>query len=152
MMRRISSSATLGLKLFFPTFWIVFFGAMTVAFLIAGSSKAPILGSSWFKLGVVGFFLIGILFLYVTVFRLKRVELDHEFVYVTNFFKSYRYPFHQIEKLTVSDYTLFKTGHFYLKTAGSFGKRVTFLQSKQKFEDFVKSSPELMDAWTENPE
>ncbi len=146
-LRRISSSATLGLKLFFPTFWIVFFGSLVIAFLIAGSGKAPILGEPLFKLGAVGFFAMGLLLLYFTVMRLKRVELDHEFIYVTNFFKSYRYPFHQVEKLTQGDYSLFKTGHIYLKTSGSFGRKITFLQSRQKFEDFMKSHPELIEAW-----
>ncbi|MBX2817310.1 MAG: hypothetical protein KTR24_14980 [Saprospiraceae bacterium] len=147
-LRRISSSATLGLKLFLPTFWIVFFGAMTIALLFAGSSRAPILGSLTFKLGVLGFFLLGVLLLYFTVIQLKRVELDHEYVYVTNFFKSYRYPLHQIERLVDGDYTLFHLGHFYLKTPGSFGKKITFLQSRQKFVAFMNSSPELIERWS----
>lgn len=146
--RRLSSSATLGLKLFLPTFWIVFFGALTLAMLFAGSSRAPILGSLGFKLGALGFFAIGVCLLYFTVMQLKRVEVDGEYLYITNFFKSYRYPHDQIERLVDSNFTIFHLGHVHLKSAGSFGKKITFLQSRQKFEAFMESHPELYAQWT----
>ncbi len=142
-MRRLSSSATLALKIFFPTFWIVFFGLFTVAVLLSGMGKAPLLGSIYFKVGALIFYLLGVTLLYLTVMQLKRVEIDDEFVYVTNYFKNYRYPYQDIEKITEQDYLLFKTARLTLVNRGSLGRRITFLQSKQKFEDFVKSYPKL---------
>ncbi len=141
--RRISSSATLGLKLFLPTFWIVFFGSMTIAILVSGLGKSPLFGSQLFKAGAALFFIVGVGFLYLTVYQLKRVELDDEYIYVSNYFKSLRYPYSNVEKIVQSDFALFKLGHIHLLDRGSFGKKITFLQSKQKFEDFVMSHPTL---------
>ena len=141
--RRISSSATLGLKLFVPTFWIVFFGSLTIAILISGLGKSPLFGSLIFKVGTGLFFLLGVVLQYFTIMQLKRVELDQEHLYVTNYFKSYRYTHDSIEKINQQDFGLFKLGRIYLKSEGSLGHKITFLQSKQKFDDFVQSHPSL---------
>ena len=142
-LRRISSSATLGLKLFIPVFWTVFFGAFTIAVLISGVGKSPLFGNPMFKLGVVLFFLIGVAIQYFTVMQLKRVELDADHVYVTNYFKSYRYHYDGIDKVSQQDFGIFKIGYIHLKSAGSLGSKITFLQSRQKFEDFVQAHPAL---------
>ena len=142
-MRRISSSATLGLKLFLPTFWIVFFGSFTIAVLISGLGKAPLFGSIGFKLGTLAFFVLGVVLQYFSIMQLMRVELDHEYLYVTNYFKTYRYTFDSIQKISQQDLGVFRLGRIYLNTAGKFGKRILFLQSRQKFEDFLQSHPVL---------
>ncbi len=124
-------------------FWIVFFGAFTIAVLSSGIGKSPLFGNWTFKLGVLLFFLIGVTLQYFTIFQLKRVELDQDYVYVTNYFKSYRYNFESVEKITQQDFGIFKIGRIHLKSAGSFGSKITFMQSRQKFEDFVQSHPAL---------
>ncbi len=142
-MRRISSSATLGLKLFLPTFWIVFFGVLTVAILMSGVGKSPIFGNWIFKGGVLLFFICGVLVLYFTLFQLKRVEIDHEYVYVTNYFKSYKYPYHNVEKIKEHNLLILHVAVIVLKQPGVFGKKIAFIESRQKFEDFLKSFPNL---------
>lgn len=142
-MRRISSSATLFLKVFLPTFWLVFFGAFTVAALISGSSKTPLFGNWIFKAGVLGFFAAGALILYFTLMQLKRVEFDQHYLYVTNYFRTVRYLINDIDCITETNLALVHLGHIYLKAPGIFGRKITFLQSRQKFEDYVKANLEL---------
>ncbi len=142
-MRRISSSATLGLKLFLPTFWIVFFGALTIAILFSGIGKSPLFGSWGFKLMALTFFLVGVLIQYFTIMQLKRVELDQESIYVTNYLKSYRYTYDSVQKITQQDYGIFRLGTIHLKATGSIGRKIKFLQSRQKFEDFIQLHPTL---------
>lgn len=142
-MRRLSTSATLLLKIFLPTFWIVFFGLMTAFVVFTGPGKSPLVGNLIFKAGFLGFFLLGLVILYFTLLQLKRVEYDDEFLYVTNFFKTYRYPFHNIEKIKESNFLLFYTARVTFKEPGSFGKKIVFIESRQKFEDFIKSRPEI---------
>jgi hypothetical protein len=142
-MRRISSSATLILKILLPTFWIVFFGAFTIGILSISNDKSPILGGWKLKAGIILFYLVGVTVLYFTVMALKRVELDKDFMYVTNFFKTCRYPYTSIKKIKEWDYSLFRIARIYFQQPGYFGKSIFFLESKQKFEDFVKSFPEL---------
>ena len=142
-MRRISSSVTLFLKVFLPTFWLVFFGAFTVAVLASGLGKAPLLGNWIFKLGVLLFYVVGAAILYFTLIRLKRVERDHENLYVTNYIKSIRYPLSDIQRISETNLILLHLGHITLKAPGTFGKRITFVQSRQKFEDYVAADPDL---------
>ena len=56
-MIRVSSNLTLVLKIFIPTMWIVFFGMLTVAILLADSGDNPLFGNPIFKLGAALFFI-----------------------------------------------------------------------------------------------
>ena len=142
-MRRLSTSATLFLKIFLPTFWIVFFGLMTVFLVFSGSGTSSLVGNWIFKGSFLLFYAVGILILYVTLLQLKRVEYDDDYLYVTNFFKTFRYPFHNIEKMVESNFLLFYTVRVVFKEPGTFGKKIVFIESRQKFEDFIKSKPEI---------
>lgn len=142
-MRRISSSASLFLKIFLPTFWLVFFGALTAGILISGDDKDPLFGNWMFKAGVIGFFLVGALVLYFTLMQLKRVEFDREYIYVTNYFKTVRYKLEDIDHLSETNLAILHLGHIWLKAKGIFGRKITFLQSRQKFDDFIKADPAM---------
>jgi hypothetical protein len=109
--------------------------------LISGTSNAPLFGSGVFKAGVLVFFVMGALILYFTLMQLKRVEFDLHHLYITNYFKTVRYPLEDIDFITETNLAVVHLGHIYLKAAGVFGRRITFLQSRQKFEDFVKADP-----------
>ncbi len=142
-MERVSSSATLLLKFFIPTFWIVFFGSFTAALFLSGIGMNSRIPAGTLKIGAVLFFLLGLAFLYWSVMRLKRVELDGEFVYVTNYFKTFRYPYPNVEKMEESDYLFFRSMHIYFKESGTFGKRITFVVSQKLMDDFLKGHPNV---------
>ena len=144
-MQHVSSSLTLFLKYGFPIGWIVFFGAMTAAFWLIGDINVVAgLPIGKFRLIITAFFLSGVLLLYWSVMRIKRVEMDEQFFYVTNYFKNVRYPYHQIEKIVEKDYLLFRTVHIYLKQAATFGKKITFIASRDRFNIFLKDHPEVV--------
>ena len=86
--QRISSNWTLFLKIFLPTFWFVFYGAIVIALFVASENQMAI--SMSMKIGVLVFYLSGSLVLYYTFMDLKRVEYDKDFLYVTNYFKTVR--------------------------------------------------------------
>lgn len=142
-MQRVSSSATLFLKFFIPTFWIVFFGAFTVALFISPNLHAGTIPMQYVKAGIILFFLLGTATLYWALMRLKRVEMDEDFVYVTNYFKTFRYPYHNVEKMEESDYLFFRSMHIHLKEAGHFGKKITFVVSQKLMDDFLKQHPQV---------
>ncbi len=138
VMQRVSSNLTLALVLFFPVLWAAFFTAFTIAIWAYrmdyyGSIPGPALrwGLSLFLAG-------GLTFFYFTVWRLKRVEVDDHFLYVTNFFKHVRYPWHQVEAVRIHDWKLFRTVTVALKQPGSFGKHIVFLPTGRVFEEFLR--------------
>ncbi len=141
-MQRISSNSTLFLKIFLPTFWIVFFGIFTIA--VSQLDNNYFNGASAFsvKLFLVSFFLVGTALLYFTLMRLKRVELDDLYVYASNYFKTYRYPYHNVEKITERNMLLFHILSVHLKTPGKFGGKITFLLDEQMLRAFLEKHPE----------
>ncbi len=144
-MQHVSSSLTLFYKYGLTTGYIVFFGTMTLAFWFIDDVKVIAgLPLPLFRLILSGFFLCMVLFLYWSVMRIKRVEMDEHFFYVTNYFKNVRYPYHQIEKVVEKDFLLFKTIHIYLKQAATFGKKISFVSSRDRFDEFLKEHPEVV--------
>ena len=131
---RISSSFTLFFRMFFPIFWAVFFGAFTIGFLVVPNLPS-VMDNNYFRIGLVIFYLSGLALLYFTILRLKRVELDSDFVYVTNFLKTYRYPFHNIESIHEVNLYFFQLATMRFKEKGSFGKKIYFLESRIKFQN-----------------
>ena len=141
-MQRISSNATLFLKIFIPTLWIVFFGLFSVAIWLVDVPYFGPLPAMWLKLGLTLFLVLGIGFFYLTLLQLKRVELDELYVYASNYFNTYRYPYHNVEKITERDLALFHIVRIHLKTPGKFGKKMTFLLDETMFKDFLEQHPE----------
>lgn len=144
-MQQVSTSMTLFLKIFLPAFWIVFFAAFTVAVwqLDVGSFGGIPIGT--FRMGILIFLILGIALLYWSVMRIKRVEMDQDFIFVTNYFKSVRYPWHNIKNIEERDFMIFRTIHLVLKEPGQFGKKITFLASRRKFNAFIKENPNLFE-------
>ncbi len=142
-MQRISSNATLFLKIFIPTIWMVFFVAFTIAVWISDVSYFGPVPAIWMKLGLAAFVALGATFFYLTFLRLKRVELDELYVYASNYYNTYRYPYHNIEKITERDMALFHIVHIYLKVPGKFGKKLTFLLDEDMFKDFLAKYPDV---------
>lgn len=143
-MTHVSSSLTLFLKYGFPTGWLVFFGAFTIAFwFIDDISVITNMSTGTFRIILTLTYLVIAAIIYWTVMRLKRVEMDEHFLYVTNYFKTARYPFHQIEKVVKKDYWIFKSIHISLKEAATFGKKISFIASRNRFDEFLKEHPEV---------
>ena len=144
-MKQITTSLTIVFKLVIPTLWITFFGLLTFGIYMIDQDFIGPFPVGYFRLGLTLFFLIGVGVLYWSVMRLKRVDADDKFIYVTNYFKTYRYPYHQIASARSRDYLLFRSIDLFLKQKGSFGERITFLPSKQRFEQFLKSEGQPID-------
>jgi hypothetical protein len=140
-MHRISSNLTLPLKIFLPTLWISFFGVFTVAFLLANVEQFA--SFIYWKLGMLVFFLAFTALFYFTTMQLKRVEVDQNFVYASNYLKTYRYPYHNVEKMTERDMGLFTLVKVHLKVPGKFGKKIPFLLDEAMLKDFLEKNPEM---------
>lgn len=144
-MQRVSTDLTLFYKFFIPIFWIVFFGAFTISVLALNRAYYGSIAGGPFRIGVVVFFLSSVAGLYFSLMRLKRVEMDEDFVYVTNYFRTVRYPYHNIEKIRESDFLFLKIVNLYLHTPGRFGRRITFVASQSRFRLFWEQHPGLKD-------
>mgnify|MGYP006284167867 CR=1 FL=1 len=142
-MERVSTNLTLFYKFFIPVFWLVFMGSITGASLIYSFDYIGNMPANTFRLIMIFVFLSGALSLYLTLLPLKRVEMSEDFVYVTNYFKNFRYPYHNVESIQVSTFLFFKVASLRLREAGSFGKNILFIPSGQRFKAFFEAHPDL---------
>ncbi len=142
-MQRISTNLTLLFKFFIPVFWIVFFGSVTVAALLYQFEYVGDIPARTFRIFILVFYLSGLLLLVFTLMRLKRIEADAAFFYVTNYFKTARYPFHNIEKVVESRFFFFHIATLHFREPGIFGKQATFVPSSLRWREFWETHPGL---------
>ena len=136
-MTRISSDWTLFYKIFLPNVWIVFFGVVVGFVLFSFKPHLP------FLIGTLLFYLGGIGVLYITLMTLKRVEGTDEHLYITNYFKTFRYTFESIDRIRTFDLIILKIVTLYFFENTSFGKRVIFIRRKAVWEEYVQAHPRL---------
>lgn len=138
---RVSSSLTIFFKIFIPTTWIVFFGALTVFILFTGpDSGIPDLPG--LKAGALIFFVCGVLLLWFTLIKLKRVELADDHFYVTNYFQTFRYTYASLTQIQEWDLLIMTLVIFTLSSKGSFGRKIAFIGRGKVWRDFVRQHPE----------
>ncbi len=146
---RISSNLTLFFKFFLPIFWVVFFGAFTVAVFAYDYEYYGNIPGKAMRWGTFLFYAGGVTLIVMTLWRLKRVETGADFFYITDYFRHRKYPFTGVAKLTETNLFLFKIVNIHFNAAGTFGKRIFFIASGQSYRKFLNEHPELEAAWME---
>ena len=136
-MTRVSSDWTLFLKLFLPTVWIVFFGVVEVV-LIFNRMLPPVLIA-----GTMVCYVIGLLVLYATLLRLKRVECTEEHLYVTNYFRTYRYTYDSIASTRKTSLGIADLVKITFNARTTFGKSIYFVKRPKVWEEQGIIHPEL---------
>lgn len=142
-MHRVSSNFTLFFKLFLPTSWIVFFGTFTVALFLIDQGQLPFLTSPYFKYPFLGVFLFFLFLLYISIIQLKRVELGDDSYYVSNYLKTFRLVYEDIDSIDMINLGRLKWITFKLKSTGSFGLKIKFLASSQLYQIFMDDHPSV---------
>ena len=143
MTRQLSSSWTLAFRIFLPTFWLAFFGTFFFATLFTDKNQIGQISMNGLRWGLLVFILVFLFVFWKTVLRLKRIDADKEYVYVTNFFKNIRYLHADVEKIELSKGIVFNYGTLVLKGKGYFGDRILFLASNKRVEIFIAENPQL---------
>ena len=98
----------------------------------------------FFRAGLAFFLLLGFLFFYFTVFRLKRIDINNEFVFISSYYTNVKYPIIDIDKIKVSDYGILHLGKMTLKGKGVFGDKISFIASQRSLKKFLTENPEQM--------
>jgi len=149
---RISSNLTLFFKFFLPIFWVVFFGAFTIAVFAYNYEYYGNIPGKTMRIGTLVFYFSGVAMIALTLWRLKRVEIGEDFFYVTDYFRHRKYPFAGVEKVTETNFFLVRIVTIHFKVAGTYGKRIFFIASGQGYRKFLEEHPELEEAWKEEGE
>jgi hypothetical protein len=145
-MHHISSNTTLFLRIFAPTFWMVFFGIFALSTFFMDVAYFGEIPAFLFRIGAMAFFLLGGVVLYFTLMRLKRVEASCEHLYVSNYFKTVRYTWESVESIRQRELAGIKLFTIRLAGAGRFGSRIHFLGNEKRLLSLLEACPERA-AW-----
>ncbi|HKK88819.1 MAG TPA: hypothetical protein VJ917_08210 [Saprospiraceae bacterium] len=127
-MIRVSSNSTMFLRFFVPIVWIVFFGAISLAMVFhRGFQNAMAEIHTALVPGLIVLYLLTVGALALTIMRLKRIECDELFLYASNYFKTARYPYHQIKDIREQSFFGVPLVDVELKKKGVFGRRLFFI-------------------------
>ncbi len=137
MTKQLSSSLTLFWAVAVPTVWTAFFGIFTIAVIFSSRSYYGFVSAGVLKILIPIFLIGGLIFWYYSIMRFKRVDIDGDFVYATNYIKTYRYPWHNIEHIKTKKGVIFNKGIITLKKGGKFGVKIPFLLSNRRWREFV---------------
>lgn len=148
-MHRVSTNFTLFFKLFIPTFWAVFFGLFTLFAIFYTQSEILLLQNIWFKLGVLGFYLLFFAIVYLTLFQLKRVEMGEDAYSVSDYFKTYRLIYDDIHHVTETALFSWTLVSIHLKGKSSLGKKIRFLADRNLYAGFLAEHPTTASKWNE---
>ncbi len=139
----VSSRLTPFAKLFFPVFWMAFFGAFTIAVLVTDMEPYTHVANATFRMGVAGFFLAGAALLLFTLVRLKWVAFDDRHIYVSNYFRQYRYPWSLVTAIEERDVLLASLVTIRFAQKGYFGDKIHFLANERRLQHFLDEHPHL---------
>jgi len=151
-MQRVSSQLTIVLRIALPTIWFTAIVSMVILLGWAVRGKAGLFGNPFIWLGLLlilgsGFALIKLLLL-----RFYRVDMDDDFVYISNYFKTYKYPFSEVDSIADSKTMPHRVFLIKLKAKGTFGKHIYFLASQVLWQDFLKEHPSVAKLLANPPE
>lgn len=131
--RLLSSNATLFWRVFMPVFSVVFLGGIVVAHWLTPAEdlyprKFPV---AEIRIGLTVLWALLLALIYRTIWRIKRVETDGQFVYVSNYWITVRYPFDSVSHVFLGKKIGRRIARMHLKAPGRFGDTIRFLPSRQ---------------------
>lgn len=104
---------------------------------------AGFFSDTYFRIGALFFYASGAVLFYFALLSLKRVECDSQYAYVTNYFKTYRYPWDSIVEIKESKFLIFTVGQIVLKEPGALGQKMPFIASNRYYKAFWEGHPQL---------
>ena len=135
-MIRISSSLTLGLSVFIPVFWYIFFGCFTIFLFFIDNDDLPFSNPMMVRLSFLIFFLVFGFLIYYFLVKLKRVEIEDEFVYVTNYFTTIKIHISKIVRISEFSFFGFQRIKLILQSPTIYGKKIRFVCNAANYKLF----------------
>lgn len=145
MSYRVSSNLTFLLRIGIPTLWLTFFGLFAMAFFIVEPEHMPLLYNPIFRWVYLLVYVLFFLFLWRTLMQLYRVEYDSEAIFVTNYFKTVRYPWSSVDRVKTYRIGLFRINSIHLHEKGRFGRKIRYLVARTRYDTLLQDLPALAD-------
>ena len=140
-MQRVSSQLTIMLRIALPTIWLTAIISIGVLLSIAVSGKAGLFSNPFIWIGLLLILGSGFAFIKFLLWRFYRVDMDDRFIYISDYFRTFKYPHTAVESIRDSNTLPGRVFCITLKSKGSFGKKIYFLASQALWKDFIEEHP-----------
>ena len=125
-MTRLSARQTFYCKVILPVFWLGLFAAMTTVMFVAPERLRPP-PPTWMKWQLAAFTLLGAAAFGRFLLPLKRVRMDDEALWVSNYLREVRVPLADVRDVTASAWVSGRPVTVHLWRDCAFGARIVFL-------------------------
>jgi len=78
-------------------------------------------------------FVLFAILIYRTILKLRRIDADEQYIYVSNYLRTIRIPYTQIDSLQSKSLSIRLLGKINLSHKGYFGSSITFICDEQKY-------------------
>ncbi len=143
-MQRVSSQLTIVLRIALPTAWLTLILSITILLGWTVRGTARLFAHPFMWLSLLFILGSGFAFIKFLLWRLYRVDMDDRFLYLSNYFKTYKYELTDIESITDSKLLPGRVFCIHLKSKGSFGKNIYFLAAQSLWKDYVETHQQQM--------
>jgi hypothetical protein len=143
-MQRISSQLTIILRIMLPTGWLTLILSIVILLGWTVRGKAGLMANPFIWIGLLLILGTGFAFIKFILWRLYRIDMDERYLYVSNYFKTYKYELTDIESILDSKILPGRVFCIRLKSKGSFGKNIYFLASQVLWKDYIETHPRQM--------
>lgn len=151
-MQRVSSQLTIVLRIVIPTVWLTTILSFVVLLGMAVRGKAGLFGNPFIWIGLLIILGSGFTLIKWLLWRFYRVDMDQHYLYVSNYFNTYKYPLHDIEAIIPSATLPTRIFCIVLKSRGTFGKKIWFLASQALWQDYLLDHPDVKQRITIKPD
>ncbi|HRI58242.1 MAG TPA: hypothetical protein PK228_00895 [Saprospiraceae bacterium] len=134
----LSTGTTLFWRIFVPVFVTVFLIGFLAAFWLTDEEELYLpFHVLWPRLLLLAVLAGWLWLMQRTLWRLKRVDADDIHIYVTNYWTTLRYPWHDVESIEEKTRLNRRIVNFRLRAPGRFGQVISFLPSSF-FDEWMK--------------
>lgn len=141
----VSSRWTFLLKLALPLLWTIIMGGVTVLVLISPleSLKGPFSPMAAKSL-IASFYLLVLILFFFLFGKCKWVGITDTHVFISNYFKNFKYTHDSISSFEESNMLLFTKVTLHFHQPGKFGKSVSFIRSHY-WKYFLEKHPQVLE-------
>lgn len=118
MKRELSSKQTFFLKIILPIIFGAFFAATLFLIIFRGQIVL---------VSVLLLMIFGMTAMYFTLMRYKKVSVDDDFLYISNYRKEIKIPVSEIAEVTEIKWVRTRPITIHLKTDSEFGRKIVFM-------------------------
>ena len=142
-MQRVSSQLTIFLRVALPTVWFTLILSITILLGWTIRGKAGLLSNPiiWISLLIV--LGTGFIFIWFILWRFYRIDLDDDYLYISNYLRTFKYPISDLESIHESSILPGRIFRIRLKNRGTFGQNIYFLASQVLWKDYIDLHPSV---------